>query len=140
MARRRGHGKGEDTASPRRITAAEKRAKALELRKAGATYDQIARQVGYHNRGNAYRAVHLALKEITAEPATEVIKLELERLDAMLLGLWPAARKGKEAAVDRVLRIMERRAALLGLDAEKKVNLSGGVKYEIVGVDVDDIV
>lgn len=40
------------------------------------------------------------------------------------------------AAVDRMLKIQERRAKLLGLDAETKVNLSGGVTYEIVGVDL----
>lgn len=120
-----GQGRGEDAASPRLIDAAEKRAKALELRKAGATYDQIARQVGYADRGGAYRAVATALKQITEEPAHEVRQLELERLDAMLLGLWPNARKGKEGAIDRALRIMERRAKLLGLDTPLKADVGG---------------
>lgn len=124
MAKRRGRGQGEDTASPRRIEAAERRAQALELRKAGATYEQIAQRLGYADRANAYRAVHTALKEITAEPAKEVIKLELERLDAMLLGLWPDARKGKPEAVDRVLRVMERRSKLLGLDSPVRADVS----------------
>lgn len=39
------------------------------------------------------------------------------------------------AAVDRLLKIQDRRARLLGLDAETKVNLSGGVSYEVIGVD-----
>lgn len=112
-----GRGRGEDTASSRRIEAAEKRKKALELKKAGATYEQIAERVGFSERGAAHRAVQTALKEVTAEPAREVLQLELERLDAMLLGLWPAARKGKPEAVDRVLKIQERRAKYLGLDA-----------------------
>lgn len=139
MARRTGHGRGEDAASPRRIEAAEKRARALELRKAGATYDQIARQVGFSERGAAYRAVQTALLEITQEPAQEVRQLELERLDAMLLGLWPAARKGKEGAVDRVLRIMERRAKLLGLDAPVKAEMGGKLSYEIIGIDPEQL-
>lgn len=42
-------------------------------------------------------------------------------------------------AIETLLKIQQRRAALLGLDAEKKVNLSGGLKYEVVGVDVDDL-
>ncbi|WP_188195602.1 hypothetical protein [Nonomuraea sp. SYSU D8015] len=33
----------------------------------------------------------------------------------------------KLAAIDRLLKIQARRAALLGLDAEKKVSVSGGV-------------
>lgn len=116
MARRAGHGRGEDAASPRRIDAAERRAKALDLRKAGATYDQIAQQLGFSNRGNAQRAVQTALKEITADGARDVLTLELERLDAMLLGLWQQARKGNLGAVDRALRIQDRRARYLGLD------------------------
>jgi hypothetical protein len=116
MGARKGQGRGEDAASARRIEAAEKRARALELRKAGATYDQIAQRLGFSNRGNAQRAVLTALKEITAEPAVEVRQLELERLDAMLLGLWQQARNGDVNAVDRALRIAERRAKLLGLD------------------------
>ena len=138
MGNRR-NSRGEDRASPRRIVGAERRAQALELRKAGASYEQIARQVGYSNRGNAYRAVMLGLAEVTQEPALEVQKLELERLDAMLLGLWPQARRGEGAAVDRVLRIMERRAKLLGLDAEQKVSVSGGVKYEIIGIPAEEL-
>lgn len=41
-------------------------------------------------------------------------------------------------AIDRLLRIQERRAKLLGLDAEKKINVSGGVAYRVLGVNVDD--
>jgi hypothetical protein len=135
MTRRTGHGRGEEAASPRRIEAAERRARALELRKAGATYDQIATQLGFANRGGAYRAVATALKEITAEPAEEVRALELERLDAMLLGLWPQARKGSNGAVDRVLRIMERRAKLLGLDQPTRFS----VDAEHLGREIADL-
>ena len=44
----------------------------------------------------------------------------------MLQGLWPRARKGEAAAVDRVLKIGERRAKLLGLDAPTRTALQGG--------------
>lgn len=136
VAHRTGHGRGEDAASPRRIDAAEKRARALDLRKAGATYDQIAQQLGYANRGNAQRAVQTALKEITAEPARDVLTLELERLDAMLLGLWPQARRGNLGAVDRVLRIQERRARLLGLDSPARFS----VEAENLGAEITALI
>jgi len=42
--------------------------------------------------------------------------MELERLDRMQLGLYEKAIKGHEGAVDRILRIMNRRASYLGLD------------------------
>lgn len=45
----------------------------------------------------------------------------------------------KLAAIRTYLSIQERRAKLLGLDAEKKISLSGGVTYEVVGVDVGEL-
>lgn len=98
----------------------ERTRKALELRKAGATYDQIAAQLGYGNRSNAYRAVKEAIHEIIREPAEEVLQLELARLDALLLGCWQKAKTGDSRAIDRAIRVMERRSAYLGLDAPKK--------------------
>jgi hypothetical protein len=55
------------------------------------------------------------------EPAEQARNLDLKRLDAMTLALWSQARQGNQGAVDRLLRIMERRAKLLGLDAPTKV-------------------
>lgn len=106
-----------------RIKGRENRARAVELRKAGATYEQIGQQLGI-TKQSAHEAVTAAMRETaqtTAETAADVIQLELARLDQMLTGLWAQARQGVPVAVDRVLRIMERRARLLGLDAEGPV-------------------
>lgn len=99
-----------------RISVADRQRQALELRKAGLSYDLIARRLKYRSRSGAHKAVQTALKKTLREPADELRQLELERLDAMLLGLWPQAQRGNQGAVDRVLKIMERRAKLLGLD------------------------
>lgn len=108
---RGGNGKFLPTAK-----AAERRAEALKLRLAGATYEQIAKRLDYSHRGKAHDDVMAALRAVTAEPAKELLTLELQRLDAMLIGLWRQAAQGQPAAVDRVLKIMERRAKYLGLD------------------------
>ncbi len=100
---------------------------ALELRKAGVSYEAIASRLGYRDRSGAYRAVTAALKLTLREPAEELRTLELERLDAMLLALWRRVQAGDEKAVDRVLRIMERRARLLGLDAPLRSELTGSL-------------
>lgn len=42
-------------------------------------------------------------------------------------------------AVDRLLKIQERRARLLGLDAAQKLDVSGEVTYEVVGVPGEDL-
>ena len=116
---------GEQKASPRRIASAEKQRQALELRKAGASYDQIAEKLGWRGRSGAFNAVMRALRKTIQEPADDVRKLEVERLDALLLALWPQARQGNQGAVDRVLRVMERRSKLLGLDAPTKQQVTG---------------
>lgn len=109
----------------RRLEAAERQRQALQLRQAGVAYEDIAQRLGYSGRSSAWRSVMSALKQTLQEPADEVRTLELERLDRMLLGLWPQAVHGNQGAVDRALRIMERRAKLLGLDAPTKSELSG---------------
>jgi hypothetical protein len=107
---------GEHKASERRIISAERRRKALELRKSGASYEMIARECGYKNRSRAFEAVNRSLQALTQDPAKEVLALELERLDRLLLGIWEKARSGDLPYLDRTLRIMERRSALYGLD------------------------
>lgn len=101
---------------------AERRVKAFNLRKAGATYRDIAKQleVTHATIVQDIKAVMKELQKTQLEEAADYRSLELERLDAMQVQLWPQANKGNHGAVDRVLRIMERRAKLLGLDAPAK--------------------
>lgn len=105
-----------------RIAAEERRRIALELRKAGATFEQIGKSLGIRKQ-SAHELVAKALKEAetkTAETAAQVKALELMRLDDLLKGLWPAASKGNPQSVEKALKVMERRAKLLGLDAPTK--------------------
>lgn len=106
----------------RKIERAELQRQALELRKAGANYEQIANQLQLSNKSVAWKLVKAGIKAIVEEPAQDVLKLELDRLDVMLLGCWSKAKAGEEKAVDRVLRIMERRASYLGLDSPKAIH------------------
>ncbi len=108
---------GESRASEKRILAAERQGRAINLRKAGAGYEEIARQLGYAGPSGAYKAITTALHALTREPARELRDLELARLDDLLRGIWPDAREGNVQKIDRVLKIMARRAELLGLDA-----------------------
>lgn len=114
-------------AAPRRVSVAERRQKALRLRKFGLTYDQIAKQPRadgdprplYSSRRRAWEAVQQALAELRAqsmEEAEDVLALELARLDDLQAGLWPRAARGDDHAVTSVLRIQERRTKYLGLD------------------------
>ena len=61
----------------------------------------------------------------------EVLGEELDRLDKMLQGLWSEARRGNYHSIDRVLRIMERRARYLGLDAPDRVAVEATVRTTV---------
>ena len=60
-----------------------------------------------------------------AELAEHVRTLELQRLDELMVQPYQAACRGDLRAVDAVLKIMDRRAQLLGLDAPRKQEHSG---------------
>jgi hypothetical protein len=127
----------ESKTSRKRLEAFERKLRALELRKGGATFEQIGKTLDV-STATAYSYVMEALKETLREPADELRTLELERIDRLALALWPRAVGERESvdgrivvhpadlrAVDRVVKLMERRAALLGLDAPQKLEQSG---------------
>lgn len=119
-----------------RLRAAERRLKAFELRKAGDSYRKIATALDV-SVAQAHDDVNTALAELATQEcasAKEYRALELERLDAILLAVWKDATKGHLGAVDRVLRISERRARLLGLDASPAVQM-----IKLAGMDIDQL-
>jgi hypothetical protein len=108
--------------SPRMLVAYERQLKALELRQKGFTYEAIASALDYANPMGAWCAVRAALKKGFVAAAEELRAIEEEKLDAMERKLWPLVldrRQPDLAASDRLLAIMKRRAALLGLNAPK---------------------
>lgn len=104
------------TPTQTRIDNLERTLQALDLRRKGYSYVQIAAIMGYAYASGAEKAVRRALKYVIREPAEAVRKLELDRLDSMLQAIWPRVQRGDLLAMDRALRIEERRAKLLGLD------------------------
>ncbi len=109
------------------------------MRKAGFDYQTIADRLGYRSPSGAHKAVSTALNKTLREPAKALRQVELERLDALLTGVWSAARRGNLGAVDRVLKIMDRRAKLLGLDAPTKVAIKDWRETLPDGLDADEV-
>lgn len=100
------------------ITAAQRQRKALELRRAGASYRAIADALGCAT-ATAHDDVRAALALLAAETRAEAEQLralEVERLDAVMMGHWTAATaRGDVDAARIVLRCIEQRSRLLGL-------------------------
>ena len=107
-----------------RERAAKRRLEALELRKAGLSYHQIGMRLDV-SRQQAHRDVTRELKalaKVSTKVAEDVRILEEYRLDALLMILWSQVEEGSLGAIDRALRVMQRRAALRGLDALQSTN------------------
>lgn len=105
--------------APSKIPAAIRRAKALELRATGKwSIRDIASELGV-SKSQVQRDIEKEL-EAAAEDRKKVagliIDLELAKLDALEAEAWAHIRDKELSAIDRVLRSMERRAKLLGLD------------------------
>ena len=112
--------------SAEKLTASERRARACELRVAGAPLKVIAQELGITIAG-ASKSIKTAIKHLdekSENDASEYRRLQLERLDAMLLGQFDKAINGDTKAADCVVRIEKRRASLLGLDAPQKTDLT----------------
>lgn len=105
-----------------KLSARDKEVAALDLRRKGYSYRQIAMELKCHE-DTVYDAVKRALKhlnETIMESAAELRRLELERYDAWLKALEPACEAGDTKAIGTAIRVSERRASLLGLDAPKQ--------------------
>ena len=96
---------------------------ALLLRIQGRTITDISRIVGYKNPSTCSAGILRALNRTLQEPADKLRQIELERLDAMTSYLWPYVMAGDTNAIGKVVRLMERRAKLIGLDAPTTISI-----------------
>jgi hypothetical protein len=142
------------------VTVAEREAKALALRRDGHTYTEIGQALGV-SRQMATRIVQRGLRRIVVEPATDVRKIELDMLGHLQVEALAVLRRrhflvqagevvartdpdtGRVeellddgpvlAAIAAVVRIQQRRAAILGLDepARAKVDVRAEVEAEV---------
>lgn len=154
-----------------RVDVAARRARALKLRSRGWTYEMIAEELGLADRAAAYtdikRAVESATKEMHVS-AREYLHMELEHLDE----LRRAAQNVLEArhvkindgvpvyinedgqvkividdapvlhAVATLLKVAERKAKLLGLDAPVKQQIEQDTKVvtiQVEGIDPEKL-
>jgi len=117
--------RAESRTSPRRIEATAKQREALKLRTTGMSFWNIAQQLGWKTAYGAQCAIEAALLKTIQAPADEQRKLDLVRLDVMLMAVWARVMGGELDAVATALSILTRRAKLLGLDMPIKIENEG---------------
>lgn len=123
---------------PRDPSVMEREARAVELKTAGKTYDEIAAEVGYTNRSAAHKAVIRALQRRPVESVDEMRSVEGSRLDALTVAVSkiifdPEASYDEQIkAINAAVRISESRAKLFGINAPLKVETSGTSTLNVV--------
>jgi hypothetical protein len=110
-------------------------AEVIKLRRGGLTWDMIAERVGYADASGAQKAYVKACQRIVYADVDELRKVEGDRLDMAQAALWSKVLTGDTNAVNSLLRIMDRRAKLYGLDLPIRqqievTNYEGGTEVD----------
>lgn len=93
---------------------------ALLLRLKGMSYEQIAVALQFEGGPEeAQEAVRQGVGAQTSDDPELRNALSMHRMQALLLALWPAAEKGNQGAVDRVLDVLDRLSKLEELAADE---------------------
>lgn len=111
-----------------RAKTADRRGKAIALRLAGMDWQTIADRLDYASRAAACVDVNRALEANLAEQsqaADTLREVESQRLDRLQAAAWPSAVKGDLKAIETVLKVIDRRVKLQGLDMPLRAELSG---------------
>ena len=127
------------------------------------TYQEIADRFGYYDRSQAWRGIQSAKRDVALPAVTKLRQTEAEQLDALYLMALEIIERNhvvvshgrvvcgddgqplqddgpRLQAIQTALRIRDQYQALHGLKQPAKVEHSGGVTFEIVGVDPQDLV
>ncbi|MFT7025363.1 MAG: hypothetical protein ACJA07_004486 [Rhodococcus sp. (in: high G+C Gram-positive bacteria)] len=111
----------------------ERARRCLKLRNEGHTWAEIAEAEGYTDESGARHAAGRLVDKMEVADVAEHRALEGARLDELHKAHWPAALKGDIKAAELILKILDRRARLFGLNMPEKFVVSANT----VGSDED---
>lgn len=108
----------KQTATQIRLSAAQRAAKAAEMKAQRYSWDTIAEKLGYKNGPAARMTVQRYTKRLPMESMETLRQTELAGLDAAEVALADRIRQGDIKAIEAMLKIKHHRARLTGLYAE----------------------
>lgn len=113
-------GRKKNAENVRRAAEARERAlAAMDLRKAGVTYAQIATAIGFSSAGNAKRSIDRLMLNQVKDASIDIIEMDLARMDEYVSRCTNALRSnGDLSQIDRLLRIQDAKYRLLGISDE----------------------
>jgi len=87
----------------------------------GSSLSEIADDLGYRSTTEVVHAINSLMKQgavfITEAGRAGFLQMELDRLDILQTKAWPSAMTGDPRSIEAVLKIMDRRIKITGLDS-----------------------
>jgi hypothetical protein len=127
----------------KRTEAAARQHQALALRLAGATFVEIARQLGYANKSCAQKAYRTALNGPAYETRSEARKVCRLRYERLLLTWWPLAIAGDDKATGHVCNLLADLRSLDALDLPRRHRMEhageGGGPIQLQSTSAPDL-
>lgn len=97
----------------------DRRRQAMQMRIAGASPQDILRAgIGYRNLSLVYKDLKKSLADFYVEDPTEILTLDLSRIDEMQLICTASLRAGNTSEVRNIMALMEARRQILGITPE----------------------
>ena len=103
-----------------RALATWRRTRSVELKIAGHSYQEIAEELGYANRGTVHKIIKEALAGREADAVDMLRQVEVDRLNALQAAVWSRAIQGHLPSIAAAQRLIEARCKVLGLDVAVK--------------------
>ncbi|WP_156759646.1 hypothetical protein [Microbacterium karelineae] len=117
--------------TPVKADAARRASEAWSLRVAGFTWEEIADQVGFSDAPGAHRAVKNFFDDVPQPDREQLRELARERGEALWKQAFADALEQRPGAVRAAVAVMQRQAALDGLDAPTRTEVSLETDREI---------
>lgn|SRR3990167_663424 len=110
--------------------------------KRGKSIDQVAQKLNLRTKdvSQALRDYLAELRREGLQSVAEYRHVQLERINAAIDAVWPRVLGGNVDAINTMIRLLEREARLLGLDAPTKVDITTKILAlaEIEGISADE--
>ena len=105
------------------LEAKKRKERVLQFKLSGLRQCQIADQEGITEAAvsKIVKKINKDLNDNNENMSLEMRTIENARLDRLTQTLWPGALRGAKSAIDQVIKIMERRAKMNGLDMPTKI-------------------
>lgn len=123
---------GRPKGQPPKQETIDREQEVVKLRRGGLTFDLIGQRLGIHPT-TAHKAYERALTRVVKEDVDAIRDLETERLDLAQSAIWGKVLQGDNPSIQSLIRIMERRAKLLGLDQPTRI------QAEVISYDANSI-